>query len=105
MNIRSSTESEQRAHYDELIVRESLKHRKQRLQHERGQLTASAYGEHRMADGSDFSAEVASGSGSGIYQPAGSLHDHGYATITDRGNHAPATDSESTHLDIHTSRF
>ena len=109
VNNRNSTHAESRAHYDELVVRESLKHRTERIQHEperaSDHYSSSTYGEHRKTNGSDLYAEIASGSGSGAYQPAGSLHEPGYATVTNRDEHRASSNSGSTHLHVHSSRF
>ena len=63
-----------RPHYDEVITRESLQYREQRLQLEEQQTRenyySSVHSERGTANGSELYAEIANGSASGTVHPS-----------------------------------
>lgn len=70
----TTTDSMRRPHYDELITRESLQYRAQRLQFEEQQTRenyySSVHSERGTTNGSELYAEIANGSASGSVHPS-----------------------------------
>ena len=80
-NINDITQSSRRPHYDEVITRESLQYRAQRLQLEEQQQQqlrenyySSVNSERGTTTGSELYAEIANGSASGTVHPTQQSH-------------------------------
>ena len=80
-NIDNTTQSSRRPHYDEVITRESLQYRAQRLQLEEQQQQqlrenyySSVNSERGTTTGSELYAEIANGSASGTVHPSQQSH-------------------------------
>ena len=93
---RNTNFNERFPHYEQVIVRESLRHRDQRLQASGPTVTTTVASnhppDHRTMSGSDIYAEIGNNSGSGTYYPPSARFNDDsserYATIVDHDESA-----------------